>query len=113
VARDIFSIIPHGVGVEARFALGQDVIGWRQSKPTGETFREKVVVRQFARANNRILSGADPELDTTNPENDSEIKKEVEDRTLHQMAKVHSFLEVWQGSRNLRATQKESHTHNK
>jgi hypothetical protein len=29
VARDIFSIIPHGVGVEASFSLGRDVIGWR------------------------------------------------------------------------------------
>jgi hypothetical protein len=48
VARDIFSIIPHGVGVEARFSLGRDDIGWRQSKTTGETVHEKVVVRQFA-----------------------------------------------------------------
>jgi len=45
VVRDIFYIIPHGVGVEASFSLGQDVIGWTQSKPTGETIREKVVVR--------------------------------------------------------------------
>jgi len=45
VARDIFSIIPHGVRVEASFSLGQDVIGWRQSKTTGETLRENVVVR--------------------------------------------------------------------
>jgi len=48
VARDIFSTIPHGVGVEASFSLGRDVIGWRQSKTTGETLREKVVIRQFA-----------------------------------------------------------------
>jgi hypothetical protein len=47
-AWDIFSIIPHGVGVEASVSLGRDVIGWRQSKTTGETVREKVVVRQFA-----------------------------------------------------------------
>jgi len=40
VARDIFSIIPHVVGVGARFSLGQDVFSWRQSKPTGETVRE-------------------------------------------------------------------------
>jgi len=33
LARDIFFIIPHGVGVEASFSLGRDVIGWRQSKP--------------------------------------------------------------------------------
>jgi hypothetical protein len=40
VVRDIFSIIPHGVGVESSFSLGRDVIGWRQSKTTGETLRE-------------------------------------------------------------------------
>jgi len=48
VAPNIFSLIPHCVGVEASFSLGLDVIGWRQSKSTGETLREKVVVRQFA-----------------------------------------------------------------
>jgi len=48
VERDILSLIPHGVGVEASFSLGRDVIGWRQTKTTGETIREKVVVRQFA-----------------------------------------------------------------
>jgi hypothetical protein len=47
VARDIFSIIPHGVGVEGSFSLGRDVLGWRQSKTTGETLREKVIIRQF------------------------------------------------------------------
>jgi hypothetical protein len=113
VARDIFSIIPHGVGVEASFSLGRDVIGWRQSKTTGETLREKVVVRQFARANNGILAGTDPALDTMNTENDLEMKKEAEERKLHRMAKVHDFLEMWQGSQNLRATQKESRAQNK
>jgi len=77
VARDIFSIIPHGVGVEASFTLGRDVIGWRHSKTTGETLREKVVVRQFARANNGILAGTDPELHATNTENHPEMKKEA------------------------------------
>ena len=101
VARDIFSIRPHGVGVEASFSLGRDVVGWRQSKTTSETLREKVVVRQFARANNGILPGTDPELDTTNTENNSEMKKEAEERKLHRMAKVHDFLEMWQGSQNL------------
>jgi len=83
VAQDIFSIIPHGVGVEASFSLGRDIIGWRQSKTTGETLREKVVVRQFAQANIWILAGADPDLDTMNTENDSEMKKEAEERKLH------------------------------
>ena len=80
VAHNIFSIIPHGVGVKASFSLGRDVNGWRQSKTTCETLREKVVLRQFARANNRILAGTDTELDTTNTENHSEMRKEVEER---------------------------------
>jgi len=113
VARDIFSIIPHGVGVEASFSLGRSVIGWRQSKTTGKTLREKVVVRQFARANNGILAGTDPELDTTNTENDSELKKEAEEWKLHGMAKVHDFLEMWKGSQTLHVTQKHSHVQNK
>jgi len=33
VARDIFSIIPYGVRVEASFSLGRYVIGWGQSHP--------------------------------------------------------------------------------
>jgi hypothetical protein len=41
VARDIFSIIPHGVGGEASFSLGRDVIRWKQSKTTGGTHHKK------------------------------------------------------------------------
>jgi len=113
VAPEIFSIIPHGVGVESSFSLGRDVIGWRQSKTTGDTLREKVVVRQFVRANNGIFAGDDPESDSTNTDNDSEMKKEQEEKKLHRMAKVHNFLEMWQGSLNLCATQKESRAQNK
>ena len=113
VARDIFSVISHGVGVEASFSIRRDVIGRRQSNNTGEILREKVVVTQFARANNGVLAGADPELDTMNTENDSEMKKEAEERKLHRMAKVHDFLEIWQGSQNLHATQGESCAPNK
>jgi hypothetical protein len=94
-------------------SLGRNVIGWRQSKTTGETLREKVVVRQFAGGNNGILAGTDPELDTTNTKNYLEMKKEAQERKLHRMAKVHDFLEMWQGNQNLRATQKESCAQNK
>jgi len=113
VARYIFSIIPHGVRVEASLSLGEDDIGWRQSKTTGETLWEKVIVRQYPQANNGIMAGADPELDTTNAESHLEMKKEVEERTSHRIAKVHNLLDMWQGSQNLRATQKESRAENK
>jgi hypothetical protein len=99
--------------VEASFSLGRDDIGWRPSKTTGETLREKVVVREFARANNGILASTDPELDNANTENDLEMKKEAEERRLHRMAKVYDFLKMWQGSQNLCAIQKESRAQNK
>jgi len=113
VERKICCIIPHDVGVEARFSLGQDVIGWWQSKTTRETLRKKVIIRQFARANDRIVASDAPLLHTTNSENDSEKKKEAEETQSHRMAKVHNFLEMWQGNQNLRATQKESRAQNK
>jgi hypothetical protein len=40
------------------------------------------------------LAGADTEMDTTNTENDLEMKKEAEERKLRRMAKVHKFLEM-------------------
>jgi hypothetical protein len=113
VARDIFSIMPHGVGVEASFSLGRDVIGWRQSKTTGATLREKVVVRQFARSNKGILAGDSSGLGDNVLENNSEIKKAAEETKLHRMASTHDFLEMWQGSEKLRATQKAAKAQNK
>jgi len=108
VACDIFSIIPHGFRVEASVSLGWDVIGWRQSKTTGRTLHEKVVAREFARANHGMLAGSEPLLHTMNTESDLEMKKEEEERQSHRMPKVHNFREMWQGSQTLRATKKES-----
>jgi len=113
VARDIFSIIPHVVAVEASFSLGRDVIGWRQSNTTGKTVCEKVVARQFACSKNGFLAGDNAGSGTPNTENNSETKKEAEERKLHRMFKVWEFLEMWQGSQNLRATQKKPHAQNK
>jgi len=110
VACDIFSIIPHGGWVEASFSLWWDVIGWRQSKTAGKTFHKKVNAWQFARANHGILVGGYPALDMTNTENYSDMMGEVEDSTLHSVAKVYDFLKRMQHSENLRATRKESRT---
>jgi len=70
--------------------------------------REEVVERQYALANNGILTGDDPVLDTTEAENDIDLNREAEERKLHRKAKVYNFMEMWQGSQNLCATQKES-----
>jgi len=99
--------------VEVSISVGQDVIGWRQLNPTGETLHENVFARQFGQANNIILGGDHKVLNIRNTENDSEMKREVEERKLHRMAKVHAFLVMWQGSQNLCAVQKESHAQNK
>jgi len=56
---------------------------------------------------------ANPELDTMNTENDSEMNMEAEDSILHPMVKVHDFLEMWRGKQNLCVTQNESRTQNK
>ena len=77
VARDILFIIPHGVGVDASFALGQDVIGWRQSKTTCKTLNEKAILRKVARANIGLLAKGDPSLDTINPKIKSEMQREA------------------------------------
>jgi len=95
------------------FPVAEMLSAGGSEQPQARPFAKKVVVRQFARVNNGILAGTDPELDTMNTDNDSEMKKEVEERKLHRMAKVHDFLEMWQGSQNLRATQKKSHAQNK
>jgi len=108
VAHDIFSIIQHGVGVEAGFSLGRDVIGWRQSQTTGRTFREEVDARLCTWANTRRLASNNPALDMMNTENNSEMKTEVEESKFHRIAKVHNFLEMWQGSQKQYAAQKES-----
>jgi len=59
------------------------------------------------------MAGADTLLDISNTENNLEMNKDVEERKLHTMAKVHDFLEMGQGRQNLGATQKESRARNK
>jgi hypothetical protein len=113
VACNIFSIIPHGVRVEASVSLVRHVIGWRQSKTTGKTCCEKVVLRQFARGNSGLLAGDDPALDPNITDTDMDLKREAEEKKLLRIAKVHDILEMWQGSQTLRATQKESRAQNK
>jgi len=59
------------------------------------------------------LAGYDPALDRSESDNDLELKREAEEKKLHRMAKVHNFVEMWQGSQNVRTTQKESRAQNK
>jgi len=125
VKHDRLCIISNGVRVEVSFPFVLDVIGGRQSTTAGDTLCGKVALRQFTRANNRILAGANPELHTINTENDLEMKKEAERNELHRMVEVHYYLEknhwilynnaesfMWQGSQDLCATQKESRAQN-
>jgi len=112
VARDIFPIIPHGVGVEASVSFGCHGFGCRQSQTTGKTLCEEVVERQIARANNTILDGAVRLLDTSKKENDREMNQEAEEKKFHSTPKVHDILEMWQGSQNIPAAQRETRAQN-
>jgi len=96
VARDIFSIIPYGVGVEASFSLGRDVINRRQSPTTGETHRENIVVWQFAQANDRILASTDLELDTTTQKTTRKWSKRRRKRNFIQWRR---FMTFWRCGR--------------
>jgi len=110
VAPNVFSILPHGIGVECSFSIGRGIVGWRQSETAHVSLCERVFVERFAQANNGTMEGADPTLDLTNTEHFLEMKREVEDTKLHRMAKVHNMLEMWQGSQILCATQKKTHS---
>jgi hypothetical protein len=59
------------------------------------------------------LAGDNPDLDMTNAQNEIELKREAEERTWHRMAKVHDFMEMWQDSQNLHATQCKSRAQNR
>ena len=113
MARQRFCTIPHAVTGEPNFSLQRDIIGWSQIKPTSDTLRKKVVVRQSVPTNNGILAGADPVLNMWNSENDFEMKTHAEERKLHRLAKVHNSVDMWQGNETLYATQKGSRARNR
>lgn len=102
---DRFSIIPHGVSVEASNSLRGDVLGWRQSKTRGKTIQETVIIWQCAPANAKILAGDDPALDTTNTDPDFDKSIDPEWTKFHWIAKVGNISEIWHGSPDLHATQ--------
>jgi len=52
-------------------------------------------------------------LDRSQTDDELELKRVPEERSLHRMANVHDFLEMWQGCQNLHTAQKESRTENK
>jgi len=113
VTCDMSSITRLGVRVEVSFSLGPAVIGWRESEITGQTLREKVSLRQYARVNHSIVVGHSTAFDTTETENDLGLKKDVVQSTLHRMAKAHNLIEMWQGSQTLCALQKKARHQNK
>jgi len=94
------------------FPFGKMSSAGGSQNPQARPFVKKVVVRQFARANCRILAAENPVSDMTNTENDSEMLNHAQGRKLHRMAKVHNFLEMWKGNQILCATQKECRTQN-
>jgi len=72
---DIFSILPHGVAVEASICIGWDLLGWSQSTTTGGTLREEVDLKPFVSGNNGSLAETDPEMHTMYTKNETQMKK--------------------------------------
>jgi len=99
--------------VEASSSLGQDVIGWRLSKISGETDRKKLISMQHTRVYYSILAAENPALDTTNTYNYLEMKGVAQQKTLPRTRKVHVIVEMWQGTQILCVTQKKSGPQNK
>ena len=104
MARDIFSVMPHGVGVEASFSLGRDVISWRQSRTKAATLQQKVVVRQWARSNDGFLP--DEVKKSLEGDNDEDERQKKEDERLNQLASMRDFLMFKKESQNRRSMQK-------
>jgi hypothetical protein len=48
VAHKMFSIMVHGVAVEACCSLGQGDIGWRHPTTTGKTLCKNIMVMRFS-----------------------------------------------------------------
>jgi hypothetical protein len=86
--------------------------GGRSQKSNGETLHDKVILRVFAKSHDGIFAGADPDLNTTNTENNTEMKNDTEESLFHRIAKVHHILEMWQSSQKICVTQKNSHAQN-
>jgi hypothetical protein len=94
------------------FDLGKTLLNSRRQQPQGRLFVQIVHLWQYRLANNGIVPGNDSVLDTMEVVNDIELMREAEERKLHRLAKVLDFLEMWQGSQIIHATQKESHAQN-
>jgi len=113
VALDMFSIISHGIRVEASFSLGRDVTGWRQSNTSGEPLWDKMLYESL------LEPIADYWLATTQYWVQTALIKKGRwrerrrRRSLHRMSKVYDFLEMWQGSQTLRGRRNKSGAHNK
>jgi hypothetical protein len=106
MACDIFSVIPHGVGVETNYSFGQDSIGWRQGQTSGATLQQKVIVRKYAPANTRILPRPDDNL-VSNPKIDQIKKKKQKEEgwELMGLAGIADHL-IFQKSRRERRAKK-------
>jgi hypothetical protein len=99
--------------VETTLFLAQDVISYRQSITAGDTRCKEVIARRSHQVTNGLLAGDDSELNMTNTDNDLEIQREVEQKILHRMAKVHDVMEMQQGSKNVCTAWIESRGRNK
>jgi hypothetical protein len=83
------------------------------STAPGVNHYENLIIWQLCWSNYWTFALDDPALVITTSETDWEMKSEAEEMKLHSMAKVQNIVDIWKGSQNIYATQKESRAQNK
>jgi hypothetical protein len=74
MVRDVFSVIPHSVGVEGSFSLGRQAVSWRQHQMKADTLHWMIIVRQWRESEiPRHKSKVDTEADK-----EEKLEKELE-----------------------------------
>jgi hypothetical protein len=89
MASDVFSLIPHGVGIEVSFSLGRDMMSWHQTTMTSQTRTKCIIMRQFYCFNNEMLAMYDKLLDIQPVPTEEKAKL----KTLANMADFRHFEE--------------------
>ena len=77
MARDIFSCVPHGVGVESSFSIARNVISWKQSRMTANTLKSNMIVRQHLLKKNTYTYRGDRHSDPNHDQNPKIVMKRL------------------------------------
>ena len=95
MGRDVFSVIPYGIGVEVSFSLGHYVLGWRQCRTSEDRLQKKVIVQQFSWSHSGIL--ADTNIGLVNDTAAAQNEPKEEDKKLLKLAGISDHIHFRRG----------------